>query len=339
MKKIRQLDLPVTSVSWEMIVIDHVDSDSSLPRSVGHSLRRVLWVFMLMLSVVIYGSHAPLINLCKVDGEIPFSSSSVVLLIELVKLLTSLVLLLIWDHTSPAVSLSWHLAAPFTISALLYGANNNLVVHMQHFMDPSTYQVLSNLKIGSTALFYSIFLNQRLSLRKWMALFLLMIAGIMYTYGGMQDQQNPTPESQLHITLPGLAMMLLYCLISGLSAVYTELILKTQLLPLNLQNIFLYSFGIAVNLVMHMASGQSRGFFEGFSVWLVVIVVSQAVNGLIMSAVMKHGSNITRLFIISCSMLVSGLLSYLLFSLHLTVLFFVSVLCIGLSVHLYYGTK
>ncbi|KAJ1127991.1 hypothetical protein NDU88_006384 [Pleurodeles waltl] len=339
MKNIRHLDLPVISDTLGMIVIDHVESDSSLPRPVGHRLRSVLWVIMLMLSVMIYGSHAPLINLCKINGELPFSSSSVVLLIELVKFLTSVVLLLIWDRTSPVASLSWHLAAPFAISALLYGANNNLVVHMQHFMDPTTYQVLSNLKIGSTALFYSIFLNKRLSLRKWMALFLLMMAGIMYTYGGIQDQENPASESQLHITLPGLGMMLLYCLISGLSAVYTELILKTQPLPLNVQNLFLYSFGIAMNLVMQVTSGHSRGFFEGFSVWVVVIVVSQAVNGLIMSAVMKHGSNITRLFIISCSMLVNGLLSYLLFSLNLTALFFMSVLCIGLSVHLYYGTK
>ncbi|XP_069510339.1 probable UDP-sugar transporter protein SLC35A4 [Ambystoma mexicanum] len=322
-----------------MIVIDHVGSDSSLPRPVSRRLRSVLWVLMLMLSVAIYGSHAPLINLCKINGEIPFSSSSVVLLIELTKLMTSIVLLLIWDRQSPGLSLSWRLAAPFAISALLYGANNNLVVQMQHFMDPSTYQVLSNLKIGSTAMLYSVFLNHRLSIRKWLALSLLVVAGVCYTYGGIRDLQSPPLEMQLHITLPGLGMMFVYCLISGLSAVYTELILKTQQLSLNLQNLYLYSFGIMMNFLLHMVDGQRRGFFEGFSVWVAIVVASQALNGLIMSAVMKHSSNITRLFIISSSMLVNGLLSYLLFDLQLTNLFFLSVLAIGLSVQLFYGSK
>uniref|UniRef100_A0A8C8SQP7 Solute carrier family 35 member A4 n=1 Tax=Pelusios castaneus TaxID=367368 RepID=A0A8C8SQP7_9SAUR len=169
----------------------------------------VLWALMLVLSVAIYGSHAPLLTLCKVDGRIPFSASSVVVLIELTKLGLSLVSLLIWDRRELGVSLSWHHAAPFALSALLYAANNNLVVHMQLFMDPSTYQVLSNLKIGSTALLYSLFLRQRLSLHKWLALFLLTAAGMSYTYGGLQDFQpsSSSSEMQLHITLSGLLLI------------------------------------------------------------------------------------------------------------------------------------
>ena len=52
---------------------------------------------------------------------------------------------------------------------------------------------------------------------------------------------------------------------------------------------------------------------------------------------MKHSSNITRLFVISCSILVNALLSVALFNLQLTLLFFIAVSCIGLAVHLYYG--
>ncbi|XP_026714186.1 probable UDP-sugar transporter protein SLC35A4 [Athene cunicularia] len=304
--------------------------------SANQVLQRGLWGLMLILSVAIYGSHAPLLTQCKVDGMIPFSSTSVVVLVELTKLVFSLLILLTWDRELLGVAVSWRHVAPFALSALLYAANNNLVVHMQLFMDPSTYQVLSNLKIVSTALLYSLFLRQRLSMRKWLALLLLVAAGVSYSCGGLQDPGSPS-KMQLHITLVGLLLISVYCLISGLSAVYTEAILKTQALPLSLQNLFLYFFGVLLNLIGYFWSNAEGGFLEGFSSWVLVIVVSQALNGLIMSVVMKHSSNITRLFVISCSILVNALLSVALFNLQLTLLFFIAVSCIGLAIHLYYG--
>ncbi|XP_072204769.1 probable UDP-sugar transporter protein SLC35A4 [Excalfactoria chinensis] len=301
--------------------------------------RRGLWALLLLCSVSIYGSHAPLLALCKVDGAIPFSSSAAVVLTELTKLLLSLLFLLTWDRRPLGAALSWRHVAPFALSALLYAANNNLVVHMQLFMDPSTFQILGNLKIASTALLYSLFLRRRLHVRQWLALCLLLAAGLSYSCGGLWDPRGSgsAPATRLHVTPVGLLLVAVYCLISGLSAVYTEAILKTQALPLSLQNLFLYCFGVLVNLVGHFWSGTDRAFLEGFSSWVLVIVLSQALNGLIMSVVMKHSSNITRLFVISCSILVNALLSVALFDLQLTPLFFIAVLCIGLAVHLYYG--
>ncbi|NWR67645.1 S35A4 protein, partial [Bucorvus abyssinicus] len=294
------------------------------------------WGLMLVLSVAIYGSHAPLLNRCKVNGRIPFSSASIVVLVELTKLLLSLLFLLTCDRQLLGAAVSWHQVAPFALSALLYAANNNLVVHMQLFMDPSTFQLLSNLKIVSTALLYSLFLRQRLGVRRWLALLLLLAAGVSYSCGGLRGPGSPA-AMQLHVTGVGLLLLAVYCLISGLSAVYTEAILKAQVLPLSLQNLFLYCFGVLLNLMGYCWSGAEGGFLEGFSSWALVIVVSQALNGLIMSVVMKHSSNITRLFVISCSILVNALLSVTLFNLQLTPLFFVAVACIGLAVHLYYG--
>ncbi|NXO87637.1 S35A4 protein, partial [Sitta europaea] len=293
------------------------------------------WALLLLLSVVIYGSHAPLLTLCKVDGAIPFSSTSVVVLVELTKLVLSLLFLLAGPREPLGAALSWRHAAPFALSALLYAANNNLVVHMQLFMDPSTFQVLSNLKIVSTALLYSLLLRRRLGPRRWLAL-LLLLACLAGLCGGLRAPGDPG-GAQLHVTPVGLLLLSVYCLISGLSAVYTEAILKSQALPLSLQNIFLYFFGVLLNLMGSVWSGTQGGFLEGFSPWVLLVVLSQALNGLIMSVVMKHSSNITRLFVISCSILVNALLSVALFNLQLTLLFFTAVACIGLAVHLYYG--
>ncbi|XP_057233682.1 probable UDP-sugar transporter protein SLC35A4 [Malurus melanocephalus] len=304
--------------------------------SANRLLQKGLWALMLLLSVAIYGSHAPLLTLCKVDGAIPFSSTSVVVLVELTKLVLSLLFLLAGAREPLGAAVSWRHAAPFALSALLYAANNNLVVHMQLFMDPSTFQVLSNLKIVSTALLYSLLLRQRLGSRRWLALLLLLAAGVTYSCGGLRGPSDPR-GMHLHVTPVGLLLLSIYCLISGLSAVYTEAILKTQALPLSLQNIFLYFFGVLFNLVGSVWSSAEGGFLEGFSLWVLLVVFSQALNGLIMSVVMKHSSNITRLFVISCSILVNALLSVALFNLQLTLLFFMAVVCIGLAVHLYYG--
>ncbi|XP_041049451.1 probable UDP-sugar transporter protein SLC35A4 [Carcharodon carcharias] len=314
-----------------------------LPPAKAQMRGRFSWGLVLLLSVLAYGSHAPLIGLCKVDGRVPFSSSSVVVLVELAKLVVSSVLLLACDRSSLASSgaISVRSALPFAVPASLYAINNNLVVHMQHHMDPVTFQVLSNLKIAATASALSLLLRQRLPARKWLALFLLMIAGACHA-GALRGQPGdvePAVHAHLYITPWGAVAITAYCSISGLSAVYTEWALKSQPLPLNLQNLFLYTFGVAVNSITHAASSPVSSFFEGYSAWVAVIIATQALNGLLMSIVMKYNNNITRLFIISCSMLVNAILSVLLFNLQLTPLFIVAVGLICTAIHLYYRVR
>nr|XP_023689650.1 probable UDP-sugar transporter protein SLC35A4 [Paramormyrops kingsleyae] len=324
-----------------MIVIPNVGVDDAAPGR-RRWVRRAGWPVLLVLSVLIYGSHAPLIALSKVGGRVPFSSSSCVLLIELAKLLVSLVLLVVRDLPAlPYASSSWASAAPYALPALLYALNNNLVVLMQAHMDPSTFQVLSNLKIAFTALLYCVCLRKRLRPSQWLALSLLMGAGMCHSYNNLElgaPSEEGVNKINLHISAWGLLLVLSYCLISGLAAVYTELILKTQKLPLSLQNLFLYTFGVAVNGVAHLSgAGGELGFLEGYSLTVWAIVAGQAANGLLMSVVMKHGSSITRLFIISCSMLVNTALSWAVLGLQLTPLFALAALLIGLAIHLYYS--
>lgn len=93
-----------------------------------------------------------------------------------------------------------------------------------------------------------------------------------------------------------------------------------------------------LNLGLHAGGGPGPGLLEGFSGWAALAVLSQALNGLLMSAVMKHGSSITRLFVVSCSLVVNAVLSAALLRLQLPAAFFLATLLIGLAVHLYYGS-
>ncbi|KAK7137580.1 hypothetical protein R3I94_013283 [Phoxinus phoxinus] len=316
-----------------MIAVDNVGSSEAEP-----PLRR-RWVLLLLLLVVIYGSHAPLIALTKVDGHVPFSPSSCVVLIEFAKLLVSFASLLASGNLSVLrVSLSVMTVAPYAVPAVLYAFNNNLVVFMQAYMDPSSFQVLSNLKIVSTALLYTSCLGKRLRRGQWLALGMLVAAGVSHSYSGFDREPSEEGEStgRLHITSWGLLLVLVYCFISGLAAVYTERVLKTQRLPLSLQNLFLYVFGVAINLASHLSGGGRQGFLEGFSPLVWLIIAGQAANGLLMSVIMKHGTGITRLFVISSAMLVNGVLSWGLLGIQLTPYFLFPVVLIGWAVHLYY---
>lgn len=303
-------------------------------------MKGLQWGVLLGLMVLIYGSHAPLIALTKVDGQVPFSPSSCVVMIELTKLLVSLATLLVTGDLS-ALQFSLALVAPYAVPAILYALNNNLVVLMQAYMDPSSYQVLSNLKIASTALLYSSCLGKRLRRTQWLALGILMGAGMVHSYSNLDLEDLPGPEAdanpRLHITAWGLVLVLLYCVVSGLAAVYTERVLKSQRVPLSLQNLYLYIFGVAINVITYVSSrGSDQGFLEGFSGTVWAIVAGQAANGLLMSVVLKHGSGITRLFVISCSMLVNALLSWAILGLQLHSLFLLPVFMVVLAAYLYY---
>lgn len=302
---------------------------------------RIWWGVLFVLMVLIYGSHAPLITLTKIDGQVPFHPSSCVVMIELFKLAISLLTLFLSGGIStlcqpPSAVLLFSYAVP----AILYALNNNLVVVMQDFMDPSSFQVLSNLKIASTALLYSLCLGKRLRPAQWCALGLLMSAGFCHTYFsldlGEQERADAQNGPRLHITAWGLFLVLVYCFISGLAAVYTERVLKREKLPLSLQNIYLYVFGVSINGISAYMSGTERSFLAGYSGVVWVIIAGQAANGLLMSVVLKHSSGITRLFVISCSMLVNALLSWIILGLQLTPFILLPVCLIGLAAYLYY---
>nr|XP_057919472.1 probable UDP-sugar transporter protein SLC35A4 [Doryrhamphus excisus] len=300
---------------------------------------RFQWGVLLCVMVFIYGSHAPLIALSKVDDRVPFDPSSCVVMIELAKLLVSFAALVSTDGTSALrAAHSMVLVAPYAIPAVLYAVNNNLVVLMQAYMDPSSFQVLSNLKIATTAVLYSLCLSRTLRWRQWVSVGLLMAAGVCHSYSSL-DPANGVPDdaTRLHITAWGLLLILVYCCFSGLAAVYTERVLKSQKLPLSLQNLYLYVFGVLINgLSSFSALASDKSFLEGYSCTVWAIVVGQAANGLLMSVLLKHGSGITRLFIISCSMLVNALLSWALLGLQLTFFFLLPVSMVGLAAYLYY---
>ena len=151
------------------------------------------------------------------------------------------------------------------------------------------------------------------------------------------------PEMYIHPI--GIPLIAIYCTLSGLAGVYNEWILKKYYSEsLHLQNMFLYSYGTLLNLppafsasVLSLGSENVHNPFRGFSIYTWLIVISQALNGLFMSVVIKHSSNIIRLFVISFSLIVTAILSVLVFHISFNIYFFISFLTMMSSLSLYYA--
>ncbi|CAL1526984.1 unnamed protein product [Lymnaea stagnalis] len=295
----------------------------------------VLWPIILITQVFIYSTYGIFINLSRVDGHVKYDSFSMVLSIETIKFLMAL--MMSWpeivNHGMPEIRMKN--VIPFSVPAFCYCLNNNLAVYMQDQMDPATFQVLCNLKIASTALLYRIIMRRNLRHLQWISLALLTFAGALNSYSGYTEKTLSLRE--IHVTSTGLFMAVLYCIISGFAGVYTEYILKRDIkISLPLQSCFLYSFGIILNFLMWIfQAGETLSLFQGYTKYTWIVIVCQAVNGLVMSLIMKHSSNIVRLFVITSAIPVATFLSIFIFHLQPGFEFFIVVITVVISIYLY----
>lgn len=127
---------------------------------------------------------------------------------------------------------------------------------------------------------------------------------------------------------------------SGGAGVYNECILKKhKQVSINVQNSLLYSYGVLLNGVVWLSSVSQvsdLNAFKDFNIYVWIIVFTQSFIGLVMSIVMKHSNNITKLFIVASSALLTTILSVTLLSITIGWYFGVSLLFFVLSLSLYY---
>ena len=74
---------------------------------------------------------------------------------------------------SPRISRNAKGALLFVLPSVIYWLHNNVQFATLTFVDPATYQILGNLKIVTTGLFFWIFLRRSLIPLQWIALILL----------------------------------------------------------------------------------------------------------------------------------------------------------------------
>ncbi|CAF1114044.1 unnamed protein product [Adineta steineri] len=151
--------------------------------------------------------------------------------------------------------------------------------------------------------------------------------------------------NRMYVHPLGFFMITSYCIISGFSGVYNEWILKKYYTEsIHIQNIFLYTYGVIFNLIPAItvamySSGSSYSFnlFHGFTFYTWIIIITQALSGIFMGVIIKHSSNIIRLFVISFSLIVTAVLSVFIFNIHLNIYFFITFVTMMCALSIYYS--
>lgn len=253
----------------------------------------------------------------------------------------------------------------------IYALQNNLLYVALKNLEATTFQITYQLKILTTALFSVLMLGKYLSAYKWSALVLLMFGVAMVQMQSIKKSSDDdaaaaeTLEIEENSGNPvlGLFTVILACFLSGFAGVYFEKILKSgngadskkqptsldspstsiiqfgQSGSLWVRNIQLGLFGFGFSLMAALANDWSKisnyGFFYGYNTLTWMVILNQAVGGLIVAVVVKYADNILKGFATSVSILVSGVASFVFLGFRPSSLFLAGGSLVMLAVYMY----
>ncbi|KAG8660882.1 CMP-sialic acid transporter 2 [Manihot esculenta] len=287
---------------------------------------------------ILTSSQAILIVWSKRAGKYEYSVTTANFLVETLKCVLSLAALArIWKNEGVTVdnrlTTTLDEVSVYPIPAALYLIKNLLQYYIFAYVDAPGYQILKNLNIISTGVLYQLILKRKLSEIQWAA-FILLCAGCTTA------QLNPSSDHVLQAPYQGWIMAIVMALLSGFAGVYTEAIIKKR--PsrnINVQNFWLYVFGMVFNagaiLIQDFDAVMNKGFFHGYSLITVLMILNHALSGIAVSMVMKYADNIVKVYATSVAMLLTAVVSVFLFGFHLSLAFFLGSTVVSVSVYLH----
>ncbi|XP_020400664.1 UDP-galactose translocator isoform X4 [Zea mays] len=318
------------------------------PASAGGAKANSSWKLKSVVTLaltLLTSSQAILIVWSKRAGKYEYSVTTANFSVEALKCLLSLAALFrTWNchgvTDDNRLTTSFDEVGVYPIPAVLYMVKNLLQYYIFVYVDAPAYQILKNLNIISTGVLYRIILKKnfppvpfRLSEIQWAA-FVLLCAGCTTA------QLNPSSDHVLQTPIQGWMMAIVMALLSGFAGVYTEAIIKKR--PsrnINVQNFWLYIFGVIFNLVAICVQDydavMNKGFFHGYSFITVLMILNHALSGIAVSMVMKYADNIVKVYSTSVAMLLTAVVSVFLFNFHLSLAFFLGSTVVSVSVYLH----
>lgn len=262
----------------------------------------------------------------RTPDALPFDNTVCVGLAELGKWIISMGLLTHWGSNIGAIAEHWtaftRVFLYFSVPGLLYSIANNLDLLLALYMDAATFQVFIQGKIVSTSVLWWLVFQKSLLPRQWAAIIILALGSAVCSV-----QKAEEGKMGMNDPLKGIPLGIMAITSSAMAAISTEWIYKTDTgaspaspgaASFHVQNCAMYTWGIIINWGAYFSRRRAIEElhpFEGFNLYAWLVVVNYVFLGLSISVVMKHFTNITKLFINGASMYVSTCASYLLFHL------------------------
>ncbi|KAK3987463.1 hypothetical protein QBC44DRAFT_400097, partial [Cladorrhinum sp. PSN332] len=263
-----------------------------------------------------------------------YLASTAVLLVEIVKLVASLILAAYDTYTTSNPSTppskiivhlyhstfspdSWKLVVP----AALYTLQNSLVYAAVSNLDPVTFQVTYQLKILTTVLFSILLLGKSVSSKQWMSLVLLTFGVAMVQISeplNISDWRERLISIMLgragpvSNTFKGLVAVVAASVTSGLTCVYFEKLVKDSMGSVSLwtRNVQLSFFSLFPALFIGVlwqdgVAISRNGFFVGYNALVWFTILLQALGGLIVAVCIAYADNVAKNFAASLSIVMS----------------------------------
>lgn len=279
--------------------------------------------------VVLMTVQPLLVKASQRDGKYQYEVVTCTLLSEFLKLSVSLVLYLTTASPGERAHASVHFdlmdAIKFAVPAAVYFVNNNMVFAIVSLVSASVFQIVGCVKTVFTALLFRAVLKRRLTLVQWVCVLLLACGTAVAELpsactdssdrSGEQEQGSGESTNRVGGHLLGVLLIIVSSLMSSFAGVFSELLLKKDghRLSIHFQNAVLYGWGVLFGVFgvsMAMWRDIRRNPFEGYSGWVVAVILNQALTGLVVSAILKKADNIVRVFAHTVAMMLTLALEY-----------------------------
>ncbi len=263
------------------------------------------------------------------NGEYPYDPLTIPPVVELCKFILSVVLFVSSGHRRSTVSLKSYLL--FAVPALCYFVSNSCMFFVVKDVGVAQFQLLSTIKVFFTAGFMRIFLGQRLSVRRTSSLLILAL-GLVLT------QMHGRFIIDFNMRFRGYILAVAACLASSIGGVYSEKLLKNLGDSVHLQNIQLYSWGLAFGIFVYW-SGKSgiavQSPFAGYNGTVHAMILMLSLNGLSVSILLKYADALVKSMVSSLALSATVCLQVLRGAQDVSFIFTVGVLLIAFALKAY----
>lgn len=250
---------------------------------------------------------------------------------------------------------SWENAKPMMVPAALFTLQNMLLFVALENLEATLFQVVYQSRLLVAALLMMALLGRSFSRQKWLSL-LLLVGGIVLA------QINPDGsfvKGDFNKTMLGLGAAILCGSSSSLAGVFMEMIYKraategrpTESSFLSTRNVHLSFYSMMLTVVVPQLYDLVKGgtpttpateavanpasYFAGIDVVVWIMILNQAVGGVVVALVLKYADNILKGFATTGAILLSGVLSVYLFGVIPTTFFVGGVVTVIAAVLLY----
>ncbi len=303
--------------------------------------------------LVVQNTAKTLILRFAVTGKPTFLYSAAVLATEGLKCTLSVIAVLATGGSPQTIAsflaLEWRIFLRVLVPAGVYNCQQMLEFVALSRLEAPIFSVIVQTKLLTTAVFSYALLGKKLSWRQIFALVMLMV-GVVLAQQSTRRRIRGVDSLFSHESLVGIVATLMIATISGFAAVYTERVLKHAKLqvhePADSLGYMQIQMATASILVIGVFAAVQdtpaileKGLWHGFDAAAVFAVVSSALGGIIVSAVLKYADSVLKGYATAASVVLTGVLSAVFFGTAIDGWFVLSVIVVSGSIALYSKTS